>query len=52
MFEPHHEAGQGLVEYILILALVVVAAVVILALMGPVIGSIFSNIIDGLNAGS
>ncbi len=39
------EAGQGLVEYALILILVAVVVLVILALLGPAIGNIFSNII-------
>ncbi|MCX7977015.1 MAG: pilus assembly protein [Bellilinea sp.] len=37
--------GQGLVEYALIMVLVVLAVIVILALLGPTIGSLFSNII-------
>jgi len=39
------EKGQGLVEYALILILVAVAVIVILALLGPAIGSMFSNVI-------
>lgn len=38
------EGGQGLVEYALILALVAVAVIVLLALLGPAIGNMFSNI--------
>jgi pilus assembly protein Flp/PilA len=37
--------GQGLVEYAMILALVAVIIVVILALLGPAIGNMFSNVI-------
>ena len=40
--------GQGLVEYALILALVVITAIVILALIGPAVGNIFSNLYVGL----
>jgi pilus assembly protein Flp/PilA len=36
--------GQGLVEYALIIALVAVVVIGILILLGPAIGSIFSNI--------
>jgi pilus assembly protein Flp/PilA len=38
------ESGQGLVEYALIIALVAVVVIGILILLGPAIGSIFSNI--------
>jgi pilus assembly protein Flp/PilA len=40
------QSGQGLVEYALILVLVAVIAVAILALMGPAIGNVFSNIVN------
>lgn len=43
------ERGQGLVEYALILALVAVAAVVVLALAGPAVGNVFSNVVYQLN---
>jgi pilus assembly protein Flp/PilA len=42
------EAGQGLVEYALILVLVAVVVIVILALLGPAIGNIFSSLINSL----
>ncbi len=45
MFASRHEAGQGMVEYALILILVAVVVLVILALLGPAIGNIFSNIL-------
>jgi len=41
-------AGQGLVEYALILVLVAVVVIVILALLGPAIGNVFSTILDGI----
>ena len=47
LYMPREE-GQGLVEYALILVLVAVVVIVILALLGPAIGNIFSNIINGL----
>ncbi len=40
--------GQGLVEYALILFLVSIVVIVILALLGPQIGSIFSSIYNSL----
>jgi pilus assembly protein Flp/PilA len=41
---PWHQRGQGLVEYSLIILFVAIAVVAILALLGPAIGNIFSNI--------
>ncbi len=38
--------GQGLVEYALILVMVAIVVIVILALLGPAIGSVFSNLIS------
>ena len=40
-----HQRGQGLLEYALIITLVAIIVLVILALLGPAIGSLFSNII-------
>lgn len=48
LYHPHHEEGQGLVEYALILVLVAVVVIVILALLGPSIGNTFSNVLVGL----
>ena len=42
-------AGQGLVEYALILVLVAVVVIVILALLGPSISNIFTEFVDSLN---
>ena len=47
LFAPK-EKGQGLVEYALILVLVAIVVIVILAILGPAIGNVFSNIINGL----
>ena len=38
------EEGQGLVEYGLIIFLVAIVIIAILVLLGPQIGSIFSNV--------
>lgn len=48
MQEPqnHPEAGQGLTEYGMVLVLVAVVIVVILALLGPQIGEVYSRIVD------
>ena len=39
-----HEAGQGLVEYALILVFVAIVVIAILALLGPALGNVFSTI--------
>ena len=46
------EQGQGLVEYALILVLVAVVVIVILALLGPAIGDLVSDIMDTVRGGS
>lgn len=43
------EQWQGLVEYALLLAMVTLAVIVLLAMIGPAIGNIFSNIVRGIN---
>jgi pilus assembly protein Flp/PilA len=40
------EQGQGLVEYALILVMVALVVIVILALLGPAVGNVFSNLIS------
>lgn len=47
MYLPHEEA-QGLVEYALILVLVAIVVIAILALLGPQIANIFSQVTNGL----
>ena len=47
LYMPREE-GQGLVEYALILVLVAIVVLVILAVLGPAIGGIFSKIVNGL----
>lgn len=37
--------GQGLIEYALIMMLVAVIIIIVLALLGPAIGNMFSNVI-------
>ena len=48
MLFPPREEGQGLVEYALILILVSIVMIAILAILGPVIGNLYSNIIQEL----
>ena len=48
LFLPREE-GQGLVEYALILVLVAIVVIAILLLLGPIVGNVFSNIVDNLS---
>ncbi|MBZ0188021.1 MAG: hypothetical protein K8F91_17370 [Candidatus Obscuribacterales bacterium] len=48
MFYLPQEHGQGLVEYALILMLVALVVLIVLALVGPAIGNMFSNIVVAL----
>jgi pilus assembly protein Flp/PilA len=43
------EKGQGLIEYALILVLIAVVVIVVLRLLGPQLGNIFSRINDSLS---
>ncbi len=47
LFLPREE-GQGLVEYALILVLVAIVVIAILTVLGPQIGDVFSEVVDGL----
>ena len=47
LFLPRQE-GQGLIEYALILVLVAVVVIAIMLLLGPVVGEVFSNIVENL----
>lgn len=44
---PFHTAarGQGLLEYALIMAFIAIVVIVVLALLGPFVGNLFSTII-------
>ena len=44
------QKAQGLVEYALILVLVAVVVITILALLGPEIGNIFSNVVESFQS--
>ncbi|MCX7681281.1 MAG: Flp family type IVb pilin [Anaerolineae bacterium] len=47
LFLPREE-GQGLVEYALILVLVAIVVIVILAVLGPVVGNVFSQVVKSI----
>jgi pilus assembly protein Flp/PilA len=51
LFLPREE-GQGLVEYALILVLVAIVVIAILTLLGPTIGNVFSQIVQGVTPGN
>jgi pilus assembly protein Flp/PilA len=42
------EAGQGLVEYALILILVVIVIIAALSLLGPAVGNLYSPVVQAL----
>ncbi len=42
------EEGQGMVEYALILALVSIAAIAVLVLLGPAIAAILQSVVNNL----
>ncbi len=46
LFRPRDEEGQGLVEYAMILVLVAVVVLLVLALLGPAVGNVFSNVVE------
>jgi len=48
MLNHGESRAQGLVEYALILMLVAIVVLVILALLGPAIGNLFSNVMYNL----
>ncbi len=49
LYLPEHEEGQGLVEYALVIVLVAVVIVMIVALLGPQIGNLFSRVTNGIS---
>jgi pilus assembly protein Flp/PilA len=48
MIMARDELGQGLVEYALIMMLVAIVVIVILALLGPAVGNMFSSVMNAL----
>jgi pilus assembly protein Flp/PilA len=47
LFLPREE-GQGLVEYGMILVLIAVIVALVLLLVGPAVGNLFSAVVDGI----
>ena len=48
MLATLNSRGQGLVEYALIMLLVAVIVLIVLALLGPAIGNMFSEIVANI----
>lgn len=48
LFLSRKNKGQGLVEYALVLVLVAIVVIAILTLLGPQIGNVFSQVVEGL----
>jgi pilus assembly protein Flp/PilA len=48
LFAPK-EKGQGLIEYALILVLIAVVVIVVLRILGPQIGNVFSKVSSSLS---
>ncbi len=48
MDENIREPGQGLVEYAFIMLLVAIVVIVVLALLGPSIGNLYSSVVQGI----
>lgn len=48
MIKPKDEQGQGLVEYALIMILVAIVVLIALALFGPAVGQLYSNIVNSI----
>ena len=47
LFYPR-DKGQGLVEYALILMLVALIVIVLVAIFGPAVGNMFSNVVANI----
>ena len=47
MLSRPREKGQGLVEYAIIIMLVALIVIVALSFLGPVVGNMFSNVVNG-----
>lgn len=48
MNDYNGERGQGLVEYAFIMLLVAIVVILVLALLGPSVGNLYSSIVLGI----
>jgi pilus assembly protein Flp/PilA len=46
LFPQSFDRGQGLLEYSLVIALIAIIVIVVLALLGPAVGNMFSNVVN------
>lgn len=46
LFVPESDRGQGLLEYAMLIALVAIIVLVVVALLGPAVGNMFSNVVN------
>jgi pilus assembly protein Flp/PilA len=44
----HPHRGQGLLEYAMIMLLVALIVIVVLVLLGPPVGNMFSQVVQGI----
>jgi pilus assembly protein Flp/PilA len=49
LFFPHQD-GQGLTEYAMLLGFIALIVIVVLYLLGPAVGNLYSTIWDGWTA--
>ena len=49
MLSRPREEGQGLTEYAIIIMLVALIVIVVLTFLGPVIGNVFSRVVNGFD---
>ena len=47
LFRPREE-GQGLMEYALVIVLVALVVIVLVTVIGPAVGNMFSNVVTAL----
>ena len=47
LFYPHLK-GQGFVEYALVMLLVALVVIIVLALLGPQVGNMYSSVVSSL----
>jgi pilus assembly protein Flp/PilA len=45
----HREEGQDMIEYALLVALVAIVAIGVIILIGPFIGDVFQDVVNGLS---
>lgn len=45
-----HDEGQGMVEYALLIVLVAIVVIAILTTLGPLLGNVFSEVLNTLES--